>query len=460
MAQTLNKKESSVRNQRTNLRQSLDTEDHEVPNHEDGNTAFSCRNIDKKKEDMEKENLKEKEENMEGEDKKRGEIENDSANQKEVDILKKSVSKNRAEMEPHSVKGKEVKSNSSLKDINCKGALNKQIKENEKIENIEKNENEIVKDIEMEKKSINEKGKEFKSSLIDSTSALNNQLRENVNENECFFDLVTEPNTRRVWMNSDKRKTVKVTEGIPISVVTEIVRLADLSGSETDSDLDSGREERTNDFSKENENKEIVVASKMEGIRKRKLLSDGESVEKKTRRMSSKEMNTDDSLNVSLSNSPSSVRKKGKGLRRKRCGNCSGCTRSNCGECIFCLDMPRFGGPGSKKQACEQRACVEEEDGHVEDDTFAKENLNNSFDIGKISMFNEIKCKSPKNEPELPYDTDMTPNTKKKPKGKRCKECEGCQASNCGECVFCLDMPKFGGPGRMKQACEKRTCQR
>ena len=456
MAQTLNKKESSVRNQRKNLRQSLDTED--------GNTVFSFRNIDKKKEDMEKENLKEKEENMESEDKKRGEIENDSANQKEVDSIKKSVRKNRAEIEPPSVKGKEVKSNSSLKDINCRGALNKQIKENEKIENIEKNEKnekEIVNDIEMEKKSVNEKEKEFKSSLIDSTSALNNQLRENVNENECFPDLVTEPNTRRVWMNSDKRKTVKVIEGIPISVVTEIVRLADLSGSEMDSDLDSGREERTNDFSKENENKEIVDASKIEGIRKRKLLSDGESVEKKTRRMSSKGMNADDTLNVSLSNTPSSIRKKGKGLRRKRCGNCSGCTRSNCGECIFCLDMPRFGGPGSKKQACELRTCVEEEDCHVEDDTFAKENLNNSFDVGKISMLNnELKCKSPKNEPELPSDTDMTPNAKKKHKGKRCKDCEGCQASNCGECVFCLDMPKFGGPGKMKQACEKRTCQK
>ncbi|KAJ8964665.1 hypothetical protein NQ317_010552, partial [Molorchus minor] len=29
-----------------------------------------------------------------------------------------------------------------------------------------------------------------------------------------------------------------------------------------------------------------------------------------------------------------------------------------------------------------------------------------------------------------------------------CKKCEACQRSDCGECSFCLDMVKFGGPGR------------
>ena len=32
----------------------------------------------------------------------------------------------------------------------------------------------------------------------------------------------------------------------------------------------------------------------------------------------------------------------------------------------------------------------------------------------------------------------------------RCKVCEACQRSDCGECTFCLDMVKFGGPGKLK----------
>lgn len=40
----------------------------------------------------------------------------------------------------------------------------------------------------------------------------------------------------------------------------------------------------------------------------------------------------------------------------------------------------------------------------------------------------------------------------------RCKVCEACQRSDCGECSFCLDMVKFGGPGRAKQTCTMRQC--
>lgn len=59
----------------------------------------------------------------------------------------------------------------------------------------------------------------------------------------------------------------------------------------------------------------------------------------------------------------------------------------------------------------------------------------------------------------------------------RCKVCEACQRSDCGECTFCLDMVKFGGPGkdirnfvesfdfnlfsilgRAKQTCQMRQC--
>jgi len=43
-------------------------------------------------------------------------------------------------------------------------------------------------------------------------------------------------------------------------------------------------------------------------------------------------------------------------------------------------------------------------------------------------------------------------------KRRRCGVCAGCLAENCGACKYCLDMPKFGGRGVMRQTCEKRAC--
>ena len=45
------------------------------------------------------------------------------------------------------------------------------------------------------------------------------------------------------------------------------------------------------------------------------------------------------------------------GLKKKRCGTCSGCKSSDCGTCQFCRDKPKFGGPGRKKKCCEKRKC-------------------------------------------------------------------------------------------------------
>ncbi|KAG5263503.1 hypothetical protein AALO_G00265540 [Alosa alosa] len=40
----------------------------------------------------------------------------------------------------------------------------------------------------------------------------------------------------------------------------------------------------------------------------------------------------------------------------------------------------------------------------------------------------------------------------------RCKRCEACLRRECGDCIFCRDMKKFGGPGRLKQTCLRRQC--
>ena len=45
-------------------------------------------------------------------------------------------------------------------------------------------------------------------------------------------------------------------------------------------------------------------------------------------------------------------------ITKYRCGACDGCMRQECGECGNCRDKKRFGGPGSRKQACSKRRCL------------------------------------------------------------------------------------------------------
>ena len=46
------------------------------------------------------------------------------------------------------------------------------------------------------------------------------------------------------------------------------------------------------------------------------------------------------------------------GIRRKRCGHCMGCLHTDCGQCLFCKDKPKFGGQGRLKQCCKKRKCL------------------------------------------------------------------------------------------------------
>uniref|UniRef100_A0AAY4BSL5 [histone H3]-dimethyl-L-lysine(36) demethylase n=1 Tax=Denticeps clupeoides TaxID=299321 RepID=A0AAY4BSL5_9TELE len=44
--------------------------------------------------------------------------------------------------------------------------------------------------------------------------------------------------------------------------------------------------------------------------------------------------------------------------RRVRCKSCAACVRPECGDCAFCRDMKKFGGPGRLKQTCVLRQCL------------------------------------------------------------------------------------------------------
>jgi len=66
---------------------------------------------------------------------------------------------------------------------------------------------------------------------------------------------------------------------------------------------------------------------------------------------------------------PASGGKGGGGLLKlARCGTCPGCLVTDCGKCKNCLDKPKYGGPGVKKQACVGRKCMRLRPAHIEEE--------------------------------------------------------------------------------------------
>jgi hypothetical protein len=44
--------------------------------------------------------------------------------------------------------------------------------------------------------------------------------------------------------------------------------------------------------------------------------------------------------------------------RKRMCGNCVACLRDECGKCVYCNDMIKFGGKGHLRQKCLLRKCL------------------------------------------------------------------------------------------------------
>ncbi|XP_076865573.1 histone-lysine N-methyltransferase 2B-like isoform X2 [Brachyhypopomus gauderio] len=54
------------------------------------------------------------------------------------------------------------------------------------------------------------------------------------------------------------------------------------------------------------------------------------------------------------------------GIRQQRCFLCKGCCREeDCGECVFCLDKPKYGGPNKKRQSCIYKKCSRIEENKI-----------------------------------------------------------------------------------------------
>ena len=51
---------------------------------------------------------------------------------------------------------------------------------------------------------------------------------------------------------------------------------------------------------------------------------------------------------------------------RGRCGECEACTKDDCGGCIECKDMIKFGGTGKRKRPCLMRPCLRKKNKKVD----------------------------------------------------------------------------------------------
>ncbi|XP_031172845.1 lysine (K)-specific demethylase 2Ba isoform X2 [Sander lucioperca] len=97
---------------------------------------------------------------------------------------------------------------------------------------------------------------------------------------------------------------------------------------------------------------------------------------------------------------PSNRSASGARRRRTRCRKCEACLRTECGECHFCKDMKKFGGPGRMKQSCIMRQCIAPVLPHTavcvvckeagKEDTLEDEEDKFNFMLMECSICNEI----------------------------------------------------------------------
>ena len=113
-----------------------------------------------------------------------------------------------------------------------------------------------------------------------------------------------------------------------------------------------------------------------------------------------------------------------KATKTRRCGECEGCMRDDCGQCAACADKPRFGGRGSKKKVKNRLKYLQ---------------INNC----KIKINN---CKIKINDCKI--------------KINNCKiKINNCEIKmNNVKVVCCADKPRFGGCGSKKKVWNYNEC--
>ena len=94
-------------------------------------------------------------------------------------------------------------------------------------------------------------------------------------------------------------------------------------------------------------------------------------------------------------NNSGGSKKETKTVRKHRCRVCESCLASECGDCVHCKDMVKFGGSGKSKQACIKKKCqnmvekdadvgVSDDEGSEGEEVINKEN--NKTSSNKVSL--------------------------------------------------------------------------
>ncbi|XP_062239325.1 lysine (K)-specific demethylase 2Ba isoform X1 [Platichthys flesus] len=122
---------------------------------------------------------------------------------------------------------------------------------------------------------------------------------------------------------------------------------------------------------------------------------DSESEQQRAANRPKPKMGTTSAVKLPSNRSTSGARR-----RRTRCRKCEACLRTECGECHFCKDMKKFGGPGRMKQSCIMRQCIAPVLPHTavcvvckeagKEDTLEEEEDKFNFMLMECSICNEI----------------------------------------------------------------------
>jgi DNA (cytosine-5)-methyltransferase 1 len=96
-----------------------------------------------------------------------------------------------------------------------------------------------------------------------------------------------------------------------------------------------------------------------------------------------------------IETSDEAAKGKSQRIRKRRCGVCEDCVAKECGKCVHCLNMIKFGGNGKSKQACVKRDCSNKVE--RDDDVSASEDETSDLDQDQFEEKNKENNKKSSN---------------------------------------------------------------